>query len=445
VAIQQVTNMSPEEIRDRLKQLREEWKEIPEPEQRSVEQGDRYDKLADEVFELDVGLRLTEAEERRSRVELAATHQVGGNLERRDIPGVMMGSEEFKGWSQRGANASQLGQYDEETSRTGGGMTGGPMSFEVDQRAFAQASRYPGEIDARYEQRAYGEFGGAGPGPNIPIGTGYDASSSGLLLPLGQPIPPVPRQARLYLRDLMPSMTTTLAQVPYVRELTPTAQEAATAVGEGGLKPQALLNFAGDKADPTVLAGTLVLSRQLFEDAPAVVSYVNSRLPYIVRFKEDNEFLNGSGNWPDIKGILNTTGFQTSAMVTDAVTSIGTAIGLVEMSDGVATGVVMNPVDAWSMFTHRASTSGVLDAGTPFAALPLTVWGVPSYRSRAYAQHTCMVADWQRGGMVVDRESVNIQIFRETYAASNQVLVVCEERVGVMWPRPDLFVQQALP
>jgi len=56
-----------------------------------------------------------------------------------------------------------------------------------------------------------------------------------------------------------------------------------------------------------------------------------------------------------------------------------------------------------------------------------------------------MVADWQRGGMVVDRESVNIQIFRETYAASNQVLVVCEERVGVMWPRPDLFVQQALP
>ena len=45
---------------------------------------------------------------------------------------------------------------------------------------------------------------------------------AGNLLPVGQPIAPVPRQARLYLRDLIPKMTTTLAAIPYVQELNPT-------------------------------------------------------------------------------------------------------------------------------------------------------------------------------------------------------------------------------
>ena len=58
-------------------------------------------------------------------------------------------------------------------------------------------------------------------------------------------------------------------------------------MAEGGTKPNATLDFAGQKADPTVLATTLVISKQLFEDAAAVVQYINQRLPYLVKFKED--------------------------------------------------------------------------------------------------------------------------------------------------------------
>lgn len=284
--------------------------------------------------------------------------------------------------------------------------------------------------------RAVGEWSSTGPGG------GYDPSGSGNLLPVGQPIAPIPRQARLYLRDLIPTMTTTLAAIPYVQELNPTAYESASSVPEGGLKPNATLSFVGAKADPTVLAATLVISKQLFEDAQAVIQYINTRLPYLVKFKEDNELLNGSGTWPDITGILQTAGVQSQATVnTDNAQTFGASFADVELHDGTPTAVVLNPTNAWNMFTKRAAGgSGTFDAGTPFSALPLTVWGVPTYRTRAIPLNQALVGDFQLGAMIADREEVNIQTYRERYAEMNQILMVCEERIGLMVFRPDLFV-----
>lgn len=288
--------------------------------------------------------------------------------------------------------------------------------------------------------RAMSDFGSSGP-PT------YDPSGAGNLLPVGQPIAPVPRHARLFLRDLFSKMTTTLAQIPYVQELNPTLYEAATAVAEGNLKPDATMLFQGQVADPTVIAAKLVVSKQLFDDAAAVVQYINQRLPYMVKFAEDAEFLNGSGTYPNIRGINNTTGVQTQGEVnSDDAQTFGQAFAKVENHDGSPTAVVLNPTNAWSMFTQRAAGgSGTFDAGTPFSALPLTVWGVPTYRTRAMPFGTALVGDFDLGGMIVDREAVNVQTYRERYAEFNQILLICEERVGLMLFRPDLFVTTTMP
>lgn len=288
-----------------------------------------------------------------------------------------------------------------------------------------------------------GEFGSGGPG---------NAAGNGVntLLPVGQPIPPVARQARLFMRDLIPVQPTTLTQVPYVQEINPTSLEGgASAVAEGNLKPDVLINLGGQTASVTVIAGNVSPTKQLWEDAPLVVAYINQRLPYLVKLKEDREILAGSGTWPDIKGITQQSGLQSQAATAgESAITIGLAIAKVELVDGTASAVVMNPTDAWAMFTKRASGgSGTFDAGTPFAAGGFsTVWGLPVMRSRAYAAGSALVGDFARGAMILDREQVNVQVYPQhsDYAARNAVLVQAEERVGLMVPRPDYFVQATI-
>lgn len=289
---------------------------------------------------------------------------------------------------------------------------------------------------------AFTEFGTGGPG-NVAT-TGVNT-----LLPVGQPIAPVPRQAMLFMRDLIPVQRTTLIQVPYVRELTPTTSEAlATTVAEAGLKPDAQPDFSPAVAYVTVIAANVSPSKQLWEDAPVVAAYLNQRLPYLVKFREDAEFLNGSGTYPDIQGITNTTGIQSQAGVAgETAITVGLSIAKVENVDGAATAVVMNPTDAWNMYTKRAAGgSGTFDAGTPFASLPMTIWGLPVKRSRAYTAGSALVGDFQRGAMILDREQVNVQVYPQhaDYVTHNLVLVQCEERVGLMVPRPDLFVEAGI-
>lgn len=407
-----LAEMSIDDLVDRGKELRSELADIPEG-----ERAEKMPPLAKEAEELDVQMGLSLLAVRRDNAVLASTAGGGaGNSDDEKMAlrslGEMIASDELIKW------AAGSGSKEAEWSLSELAGLDDNVRFSLD----------------TLMTRAMSDWGSSGP-------PGFDPSGAGNLLPVGQPIAPVPRQARLFLRDLFPKMTTTLAAIPYVQELSPTVGEGASAVAEGGVKPGANPLFVGAKADPTVIAATLILSKQLFEDSQAVVQYINQRLPYMVRFAEDAEFLNGNGTWPNIQGILGTAGVQTQTNgASDNAQTFGSAFAKIENSDGTPTAVVLNPTNAWSMFVKRAAAgAGTFDAGTPFSALPLTIWGVPSYRTRAMPVNTGLVADFQLGGMIVDREQVNVQTYRERYAEMNQILLVCEERVGLMLFRPDLF------
>lgn len=408
---------SLDELYDMGSELRKELAAIPEL-NRTDDEDVRVRALCDEANELDTRITLTELEDRRAQHALASTMGgIRGDISDTRSLGELLVTPELVDWAAR-SHGVRYGEH-----------SGDHWEMTIEQMGSA----------AQLFTRSVAEWGSSGP-PGY-SNANMDPSQAAALLPQGQPIAPIPRQARLYLRDLIPVMTTTLAQIPYVQELNPTNFESASAVAEGGNKPNATLSFVGAKADPTVLAATLVISKQLFEDAAAVVQYINNRLPYLVKFKEDNEFLNGSGTWPDITGILNTGGILSQGLDADNATTFGAAFAKVENQDGTPTAVVLNPSNAWKMFTQRAAGgSGTFDAGTPFSALPLTIWGVPTYRTRAISLDSALVGDFQLGAMIADREQVNIETYRERYAEQNQIFLVCEERVGLMVFRPDLFV-----
>lgn len=419
---------SEEDVDARLLELKEEFIALSEGQRADVDD-DALKGMIQEVNNLDNWITISGAAKRREAMKIAATAGAGAGMRNRSIGEAVIGTPDFMSFVERGR----------------GGVDGFRTEYTGDEARELSAWLRKASIYGSEGMRAINEWASGGP-PT------FDSTDSGGLLPVGQPIPPVPRQAKLYLRDLIPTMPTTLATVPYVRELNPTTGESvtgggATTVAEGATKPSANLSFVSVQAPVATIATTLTLSKQLFEDAPAVIAYINQRLPYLVRFAEDNQILNGNGTWPNMTGINNTSGILTQGVVTvgDYAVTLGQAFAQVENHDGSPTAVVMNPIDAWTMFTKRAAGgSGTFDAGTPFSALPLSVWGVPTYRSRVYPQGKALVADFERGAMLADREQVNTQTYRERYAEQNLILLVCEERLGLLVFRPDLFAQATM-
>lgn len=420
--------MTLEEFDTRGQELRGALSELSEGE-RSDERSARMKSLLEEVNIFDAAFTIARAremreQERNNTAPRGATANVGSGV--RDIGGAIMNHPDLIAWIEGGL-------------RSGGDPKAPALRLEIN------GVRATDGWSTGVRDTTQTEFGSGGPG---------NAATSGVnsLLPVGQPIAPVARQARLTLRDLIPSQPTTLAQVPYVRELNPTTSEGgASAVAEGGTKPDGSLSFVGANAPLTVVAVGLSPSKQLWEDAPLVRAYINQRLPYLVKYREQAELLSGSGTWPDIEGILTVSGKQSqNAVNTDSAQTIGMAIAKIENVDGTASGVALNPNDAWVMFTKRAASgSGTFDAGNPFsmdAVNALTVWGLPTVRSRVHASGTGVVADFARGAMILDRQQVVVEIFPQhsDYAEKNAIYVRCEERLGLAIWRPDYFVSTTL-
>lgn len=413
------SEMSIEEFETRAAELRGALQELSEGE-RNDENNTRMRTLVDEVNTLDRQFTLARIQERAERAQelpvfppAAATGFHGTVDGYRSIGELVMASPEMVAWVESGMRGAQ-------------DPAGAALSFDVD-----------GGIDGI---RTLLEFASTGPS-NAPT------SAVNSLIPTGPPLPPVPRQARLYLRDLIPVQATTLPTVPYVRELNPVTNNAgATAVAEGADKPDQSAAWQAANASVTVIAANISPSKQLWADAPLVVAYFNQNLPYRLRLAEEREFLNGNGDWPNIQGIRGLAQTQTATAGDPAVT-IANSIAKVENADGSPTAVVMNPTDAWTMLAHRAAGgSGTFDAGNPFAMPTPTVWGLQLLRSSAYAAGTALVGDFARGAMILDREQINIQVYPQhsDYAKKNLLFVQAEERVGLMIPRPDFFVVATL-
>lgn len=423
----QPTLQNPDEIKDRLSQLRKEYAAV-RLEERSDPTTQRMRAIHNEVEELDCDLTMALAIERREKAtaHLAATGPSGGQIENRSLGAMIANSEVIKDWASHG--------YSDNRN----------LDFELSGVTLETRAPILTEFDPVN-----------GPGTGFETAA-LDSSGSGMFLPVGQPQAPTPRQARLFMRDLIPVMRTGLAGIPYVRELNPLATEGGLTGGaqgtlEGAIKPEANILFQGDEARPTTIPVALRIAKQLFDDAAALINYINSRLPYLERLREDQYFLNGNGAWPALKGITQYAGVQTQPagsagfVAHEQAITIGNGIALVENVDGTANAVVQNPLDAWAMFTKRAAGgAGTFDAGIPFAAPMMTVWGLASYRSRVYPQGQALVGDFRNGATVVDRETVNVQTYRERFIEQNVVYVLCEARVGLMVERPDLFVESAV-
>lgn len=270
-----------------------------------------------------------------------------------------------------------------------------------------------------------------------------DSNGSASLLPVGQPYLVDQRRRRLFIRDLIGVQQTTLSAIPYVREKNSVANSlSASTVAEGGTKPEATIELTPDIAPVQVIATTIPITTQILEDGVTLVGYINGRLVYMLKIREELEILSGNGITPDLKGILSYDDVQEQVFTTDTITTIGNAIAKVELVDGFADGIAMNPADFWAMATHRASANTTLDAQSFTNAPANFVWGLPAVRTNAITAGTSLVGNYAMGATLFDRSQSGVRVFEQhsDFAAKNKVLLRAEERVALAVNRADFFV-----
>lgn len=412
---------SPEELAKRCEEMRSEWAETSKLDRES----DGYRKAkADflaEVEDIDVNLTLRRME----------NIPAGLSNEQRNAGGVA------------------------------GGNVGGSLDLQVERRS-------PGEIAYRDEAfikwcaDAASKGEGFGQSPQVAMRSLFgsvehralvaenDANGSSGLLPVGQPFLVDTRRRRLFIRDLIGVQQTGLAAIPYIRELNPVANAlSASTVTEGATKPEAKMEFTPDLAPVQVIATTIPITTQIMEDATTLVGYINGRLIYMLQYREEDEIIRGNGVTPDLKGIITYSGIQTQTAVAGEIAiTIANSIAKIELVDGFADGVAMNPADYWAMVTHRAAAgSGTFDAGA-FTSAPLQyVWGLPVVRTNAMASKQALVGNFAMGATLFDRSQSGVRVFEQhaDYAATNKVLLRAEERVALAVNRPDFFCVATLP
>lgn len=404
---------SEEELRNRVTEMRSEWAETSKLDRESDTYRTAKTQFLTEVEDIDLNLTLRAMEQMPPA--LAGRTQGGDNgaldvgSQRSLTPGELVAQNEaFTEWARA-------------ASRKGTGIGESPT---VEMRSMIPA--FGTEFRALVSEN--------------------DLNGSSTLLPVGQPYLVDTRRMRLFIRDLIGVQQTGLSAVPYVRELNPVANAlSASTVLEGGLKPEATIQLTPDLAHIEVIATSIPITRQILEDATTLVGYINGRLTYMLKLREEDEVIRGNGVQPDLKGILTYAGIQAqgTAGAGEYAITIGNAISKIELVDGYADGVAMNPATYWAMVTHRAAAgAGTFDAQA-FTNAPLQyVWGLPVVRTNALAANQNLVGNYGMGATLFDRSQSGVRVFEQhsDFAAKNKVLLLAEERVGLAVNRPDFFV-----
>ncbi len=273
------------------------------------------------------------------------------------------------------------------------------------------------------------------------------ATSAGDLI-VPQRVPGVvasPNQ-RLFIRDLLNWGPTTSSSIEYVKETGFTNSADVVSEGPTDVKPESDLTFDLDSAPIATIAHWIRASKQVLADASMLQSYINGRLMYGLKLKEEAQLLKGSGVGLNIDGIYTqATAYANPGVTVQAETAIDRLrIALLQaaLAEYDADGIVLSPID-WTEIELTKTTDNAYLFATPRGLAAPGLWGRPVVATQSMTAGDFLVGAFAMGAQGWDREDANITVSnqdRDNFV-KNMVTILCEERVGLTVFRPEAFVK----
>lgn len=271
-------------------------------------------------------------------------------------------------------------------------------------------------------------------------------SAGDLIVPQRVPGIVVTPQQRLFIRDLLPGGRAMSNMIEYVRETGFTNNAAPVSENPSVVKPESDLEFELDNAPIATIAHWIRASKQVLQDAGMLASYINGRLMYGLKLKEELQLLKGSGTGLNINGLYTqATAYSDPGVIVQNETFIDRlriAMLQVTLAEYEADGIVLNPIDWCSIELTKTDDNAYLFA-TPRGIATPGLWGRPVVPTKAMTAGDFLTGAFGMGAQIWDREDANVTISnqdRDNFV-KNMVTILCEERVGLTVYRPEAFVK----
>lgn len=260
--------------------------------------------------------------------------------------------------------------------------------------------------------------------------TGYQRPPG--IYELGQQMPMI--------ADLFAQGETNQPTIRYQQEDTYT--NAADSVAEGAAIPEATFDTSEVDAAVRKIGARGRVSSEIFDDFPQVRDYVQNRLVFMTRQAIDTQVYGGSGTPPDIDGILNVSGIQTTALATTAVEAIHNAITKIRsVAFFEPDAMVLHPND-WEAIRLSKDDNNNYYGGGPFGSLEQNrLWGVPVVVTALATENTGLVGAFRLGAQVFYRDGIEVEMANQNEDDFNKDLISIRvtQRLALPVYRPLAF------
>lgn len=240
--------------------------------------------------------------------------------------------------------------------------------------------------------------------------------------------------------DVFPQTTTSMSTVLYMEETTFTNNAAE--VAEAGAFPEVQLQVTERSSEVRKIAAFLPVTEEQFEDEPRARSYVENRLPFMLRQRIDLQLLQGNGTAPNLRGLENVSGIQTQALGSDPIYDAFYKIMRKIREDGFAepSHALIRP-SKWESVALTRTADGIYIWGHPSQSGPTTIWGVPVVLTTAITSTKAAVGDFTTHAEVSNRRGIDMQISNShgTYFTEGVLAVRVDVRLAAIFHRPAAF------
>lgn len=246
------------------------------------------------------------------------------------------------------------------------------------------------------------------------------------------------------IRSVLPTVPVTSNMVNSLRENAWTNDAAE--VSEGGGKPESDITFEQYNVPITTVAHWIKVSNQLLADAPAIASYINTRLRDGLAQRVDLQLLKGNGTAPNLSGLTDSGNFTaytatSDDTLVDAINRAKYALWAVGQAPDT---VIVNPADWGAMERARENYGTGLGAylyGPPATSANLNPFGVQVVLSNNMTAGKFLIGNLRGSCVVYARQGATIELgYVNTDFTQNLVTIRAEERLGLGVERPSAIL-----